>query len=230
MSTKLKIAAIYIGVAVISVGIITMAMFASGRVQKTADTDARTIQPDEPIVMTRLEEGVDLVNQRGEALNIEDLQGKVWVFAQFYAACPQCAKRNLQSLKALHDKHSADPDFRLVCITVTPEKDGAEELAKYSEVVGANPDSWYFLTGKPEELMPYMVKTMLYPSVKQRTDEKQIALYGAVAHDLSLAVFDRDLQMRGKFDLFNTAESNPELHGILKEELDSRIEYFLTKN
>ena len=230
MSNGLKIAGIYTGVAIISAGIIFMAMMAAGRVRNTAVEAEEQMSAREPVVMTRLEKGIDLVDQTGRELNIEDLQGKVWVFAQFYAACPQCAKRNLQSLKGLHDKFADDPDFRLVCVTVAPEKDTPEKLAKYADVVGADASSWLFLTGKPEELMPYMVEEMLYPSVKERTDKEEIALYGAVAHDLSLAVFDRDLQMRGKFDLFNTKESNPALYGEFSKELDRRIDYFLRQD
>lgn len=229
MSNGLKIAGIYAGVAVISAGIIFMAMMAAGRVDRTAEKAQEEMDAREPVVMTRLEEGIDLVDQEGKALNIEELQGKVWVFAQFYAACPQCAKRNLQSLKGLHDRFADNPDFRLVCVTVSPEKDTPEKLAKYADVIGADADSWLFLTGEPDELMPYMVKEMLYPAVKLRTDKEEIARYGAVAHDLSLAVFDKDLQMRGKFDLFNTEESNPALFDEFTKELDRRIEYFLAQ-
>ena len=41
-------------------------------------------------------------------------------FAQFYATCPMCAKRNSQGLKALYDKYKDNPDFVIVCITVGP--------------------------------------------------------------------------------------------------------------
>jgi cytochrome oxidase Cu insertion factor (SCO1/SenC/PrrC family) len=43
---------------------------------------------------------------------------------------------------------SADPDVRLVSITVDPEQDTAEVLVEYASRFGANHERWLFLTGE----------------------------------------------------------------------------------
>lgn len=47
----------------------------------------------------------------------------------------------------LQDALTAEPDVRLVSITVDPEHDTPEVLAQYAQSFAARPQRWWFLTG-----------------------------------------------------------------------------------
>jgi len=227
MSDKSKIVAIYAGVAVICAGIIAMVVFTRGGMRKNNAIAANIGKTMSAPVMAQITEGQTVISQDGVEMNILDLKGKVWVFVQFFAACPQCAKRNLTELKALVDRYKGQPDFRLVCISVDPERDDVEKLKGYADVLGADSSRWLFLTGNPETLLPYMVTQMKYPVVERRTDPAKIAQFGEMKHDLSLAVYDRDLQLRGKHALFGLQESDPALYKEQNNALNKKIRTFL---
>ncbi len=48
-------------------------------------------------------------------------------------------------------KERMGEDFFLYSITLTPERDTPERLAKYAEAIGAGP-GWTYLTGRPEDI------------------------------------------------------------------------------
>lgn len=229
MSDKAKIAAIYGGVAVICAAIISMVAFTRGGINRNREIIVNSGKPTEAPVMTTLTEGQTVINQDGTEMDLMDLKGKVWVFVQFFAACPQCAKRNLRDLKDIVERYQDNPDFRMVCVTVDPKRDTVDKLKTYADGLGADSSRWLFLTGDPETLMPYMVQQMKYPTVEERKDPTKIAELGLIKHDLALAVFDRDLQMRGKHALFGLKDTNPELYEEQNSALNTKIRTFLAQ-
>ena len=46
--------------------------------------------------LATLENDYELTRQDGKKVKLSELDGKVWVAAQFFAACPMCAKRNAE--------------------------------------------------------------------------------------------------------------------------------------
>lgn len=227
MTDKGKIAAIYGAVAVICAGIIAMVVFTQGANKRNREFAQNVGKALEDPVLTELTEPLQVTDQTGRTFDIRELEGKVWIFCQFYASCPECAKRNLKDLQGIYEKYRSNPDFRLVCMSVAPEKDGPEDLKSYAEGLGADSGTWLFLTGDPEELREYSLKQLKYPTAKKRTDPDEIALKGEYAHDLALSVFDRELQMRGKVDLFQIGDKESEAYQAARAAIDSRVERYL---
>jgi protein SCO1/2 len=163
-------------------------------------------------------------------VKISELKGKVWACAQFYASCPMCAKRNSQGLKDLYEKYKGNPDFVLVCITVNPENDGIEQMLSYAEGLDADSSNWWFLTGDAKALKDYMINEMKYQAIVKREDPEEAARLGEYEHDMSIAVYDRNLSMIKRHDLFNarkkgeaffTGEEN-KLHYTVKTLLEKK--------
>jgi len=229
MSDKVKIALIYTVVALVGIVVVGLASFARKGVDKRGEMRVNKVEETEARVYTTLTKPIEFKNQSGESVTLDDLRGKVWIFVQFYASCPQCAKRNYLELQNIHDTYKNHPDFRLVCVTVNPDRDTVQMMNDYAEALKAPKESWYFLTGKPAEIMPYMVEEFKYPTVKKLSDEAEIAEKGEFAHDLSLAVFDRDLQMRGKYDLFSNRDANPEVYELMKAKMGDQLKEYLGK-
>jgi protein SCO1 len=88
-----------------------------------------------------------LVERSGRRVTLADLRGTVWVTSFIYTECTEtCPLQSLQ-LSRLQDEFAGSPDLRLVSITVDPEHDTADVLARYAERYRANPERWLFLTG-----------------------------------------------------------------------------------
>ena len=224
MTYKRKIALIYISVAFISALILATTLYI-----RSSQLKPELVTP-EAIPLLTLEKDLTLTNQDGTEIHISDLQGKVWAFAQFYATCPMCAKRNGQGLKNLYHAFKDQSDFSLVCITVNPEEDTPEKMKSYAESLGADTSNWLFLTGDPEKLKDYMLNEMKYDPIQKREDPEEAIAKGALAHNMSIAVFDRNLTMLGRRDLFHARqqgeavykETEKALHAIVSKALDSK--------
>jgi protein SCO1/2 len=88
-----------------------------------------------------------LVERSGRRVTLADLRGTVWVTSFIYTECTEtCPLQSLQ-LSRLQEEFAGSPDLRLVSITVDPEHDTADVLARYAERYRADPERWLFLTG-----------------------------------------------------------------------------------
>ena len=233
MKDKQKIVLIYVSVAVISVLILYSTWMIRGRQhteqQQTLEKPFYEQQTEFQPLLT-LEQDIVLKRQDGKEVRMSELKGKVWAFAQFYASCPMCAKRNDQGLKSLYEKFKDNPDFVLVCITVNPENDGVEQMKSYAEGLEADVANWWFLTGEAEPLMQYMIDVMKYQAIVKREDPQEAATLGLYEHDMSIAVYDRNMSMVQRHDLYNARKKGEaffkgeenKLHYMVKSLLDKR--------
>ncbi len=221
MSDKAKIAAIYITVALVSALILATTFYI-----RSSQLKPELVVPEIKPMLT-LEKDLLLINQDGEEMHLSDLKGKVWAFAQFYATCPMCAKRNAQGLKNVYETFKDQPDFKLVCITVNPENDTPEEMKLYAKSLGADTSNWLFLTGDAEKLKDYMVNEMKYDPIQKREDPDEAASKGALAHNMSIAVFNRDMSMIGRRDLYNARQQGEAVYLETEKALHAMISQVL---
>lgn len=221
MTDKGKIALIYIVVAVVSVLILSITYFIRNEAVKP-----ELVTPElKPLMM--LEKDLVLTNQDGKEVHLFELKGKVWAFAQFYATCPMCAKRNAQGLKDLYQKFKDEPDFMLVCITVNPEDDTPEKMKSYAKSLGADTSNWWFLTGDPKALKDYMLNEMKYDPIQKREDPEEAAAKGALAHNMSIALYNREMSMIGRRDLYHAQIQGQAIYKETEKALHNMVENLL---
>lgn len=201
MTDKQKITTIYVSAAALSILILLITWLI--RPKPTPLEKPQYVEQGISAPLLSLKKDLVLKRQDGRDVKISELKGKVWAFAQFYASCPMCAKRNSQGLKTLYDKYKDNPDFVVICITVDPVTDGVEQMKSYAEALGADSNNWWFLTGDATALTDYMVNEMKYQSIVKRSDPDEAARLGAFEHDMSIAVYDRNLSMVTRHDLYN---------------------------
>ncbi len=229
MNDKARIIRIYSVVALICVLILATAFYI--RSQRVAPEVVPYYSEDSEFEsLLTLEKDLVLKNQDGNEVKISDLKGKVWAFAQFYATCPMCAKRNNQGLKSLYQKFKDVPDFRLVCITVNPEEDGVEQMKSYAEALDADSSNWLFLTGDAEALKSYMVSEMKYDPIKKREDPEEAAAKGELMHNMSIAVYNRDLSMVGRKDLSSARADGEKVYQEVEKSLHQMIDAVIKQN
>jgi protein SCO1 len=88
-----------------------------------------------------------LTDQRGRPVRRADLEGKVWVAGFIFTNCPEECPLMTAEMAQLQSDLANMPDFRLVSISVDPERDTPPVLSQYAARFNADPERWLFLTG-----------------------------------------------------------------------------------
>jgi protein SCO1/2 len=95
-----------------------------------------------------------LTTQTGARLSLRDLRGKVVAVTFIYASCADTCPLLTAKLAGLQRRLGPDfgPKVFFTAVTVDPEHDTPEVLARYAAAYGAKPAGWAFLTGTPAEI------------------------------------------------------------------------------
>jgi cytochrome oxidase Cu insertion factor (SCO1/SenC/PrrC family) len=88
-----------------------------------------------------------LVERSGQSVTRADLLGKVWIASVIFTRCVEECPLVSGHMARLQDVLTAEPDVRLVSITVDPAYDTPEVLTRYAQSFAAQPQRWFFLTG-----------------------------------------------------------------------------------
>lgn len=236
MTRKTTITLFYTGVALICAGILSIAFWlrqgnnADYRAPAAINTGKVTVAQWFPI-----EKDLSATNQDGQKVKLSDLRGKVWLIAEFFAVCPNCAVRNGKALREVYDEFKNNPDFQVVCISVDPEDDNLERLADYSKALGADSKNWWFLNaGETKATHEYLENVLKFMKVRERTDPVDVESNGKYIHDMAFSLVDRDFQVVGKWDLADadsdfSKQIDPNMEKKLKGELYDRIRSELAK-
>ena len=88
-----------------------------------------------------------LLERSGQPVTKAHLLGKVWIANVIFTRCAEECPLMSSHMARLQDAFAAEPDVRLVSITVDPEYDTPEVLAQYAQRFAAKPQRWWFLTG-----------------------------------------------------------------------------------
>lgn len=130
----------------------------------------------------------NLTDQTGASFAGESmLNGHVWVADFMFTNCPgPCPRMSSQ----MHEVQTAlaGQDVKLVSMTVDPDRDTPQELAKYAAYYSAKPGVWYFLTG-PREILDHLGNDVF----------KLNHVDGSFDHSTRFVLVDRKLQIRGYY-------------------------------
>lgn len=93
-----------------------------------------------------------LTDQSGQPFGSDQLDGKVAVVGFIYTHCPDICPMLTAQMRQLQNQLAGagllGEKTVLLSITVDPERDTPEVLARYAEQFDADPAAWYFLTGE----------------------------------------------------------------------------------
>ena len=236
MKRNTTIALFYTGVAAVSVGIISLAMWLRPGLDTSYQAPVTDTGKETPPQWFEIAKDLSAVNQDNQPVKLSDLRGKVWVVAEFFAICPHCAVRNGEELRKLYDEFGKHPDFHITCISVDPENDKQEKLADYAKALSAETKNWWFLNaGDAKTTHEYLENELKFFGIRERTDPLDVEANGKYAHDLGFILVDRDFKVIGKWPLADARSEegkklDPNLYQKLKDELFGRIRAELEKN
>jgi len=188
-----------------------------------------------------------LVGLSGQEVTRKVLEGKVWVANFIFTSCRLTCPQQSATMARLQADLQAEPDIRLVSITVDPDHDTPEVLARYATRFHADPRRWLFLTGEEQAIYTLaqegfrLSATILPPAAQtqterafsggpaapdsQRTNDLQaVAATGdatdALVHDAQFALVDRTARIRGYYsslDAEAVARLRDDVTALLKE-------------
>ncbi len=236
MKRNTTIALFYTGVAAICAGVISLSIYLSKGLNAPYQAPL-VINSGKDTAPEWFEITKDLpaTNQDNQAVKLSDLRGKVWIVAEFFAICPNCAIRNGAELRQIYDEFKGNPDFHIACISVDPENDHQEQLADYAKAVGAETKNWWFLNaGTAETTHHYLEHELKFFGIRERKDPLDIETNGKYAHDLGFILVDRNFHVIGKWPLADARSEDakkldPNMYQKLKDELLNRIRTELAK-
>ncbi len=154
----------------------------------------------------------ELIDQKGNRFNSNDLDGQVWAGSFFFSSCPStCYQQNIR-LQQLQVKF-AERGLQMVSITCDPVNDTPVTLSRYASRFNADPTNWRFLTTADGD-MRYI----------QRVGNDFFNLMvDASTHSDRVVVFDREGATRGSFSVLN-GEQYANLESLLDEVLNETVE------
>lgn len=90
---------------------------------------------------------------RGEELQLADLRGRPVVAVMFYASCESACPLLIRDALRLQDSlpQTAGRETRFLMVTIDPERDAPERLARYVEDNGLESPDWHFISGEPHQ-------------------------------------------------------------------------------
>jgi protein SCO1/2 len=93
-----------------------------------------------------------LTERSGKSLSREELRGKVWIASFVFTHCAGQCPTVVASMQRLQRALRFKENFRLVSVSVDPERDTPLVLAEYAQKASADPYKWLFLTGNKNEI------------------------------------------------------------------------------
>jgi protein SCO1/2 len=160
---------------------------------------------------------VKLVNQLGDSVSLNDLNGKVIVADFFFTHCPSICptltknmKKLQSSLKLKDDTKMIDTTFvQFVSFTVDPQRDSAEQLKRYADRFGVNHDVWWMLTGDKKTIYDFALNELkLGLQDGEGVDSNFI-------HSQKMVLLDKDRVVRGYYDGLDSASMEKLAEGIV---------------
>jgi protein SCO1/2 len=91
-------------------------------------------------------------NQEGKVVTDKDLIGKVYVAEYFFTTCKGICPKLNNNMKKVAEDYAGEPGFRILSYTVDPETDSVARMKHYADSLGADPQRWWFLTGRKDSL------------------------------------------------------------------------------
>jgi protein SCO1/2 len=150
-------------------------------------------QPEDPIAFGPLPD-FRLVSAQGEEVTLASLRGRPLVIGALFSTCTGPCPSIARGMEWLQGE-LAGTDALLVVVSVDPEVDSPEVLARYGERMGADPERWIFLTGA-EDAVHELVRTGFSLAVA-KADGADVPPGERVTHDVRLLAIDRAGQRRG---------------------------------
>ena len=132
-----------------------------------------------------------LTEASNKPVTLADLRGKVWVASFIFTSCAGSCPIMTHHLAQAQSDLPMREDFKLVSVSVNPERDTPAVLTRYAAKNGADRARWWFLTGDKAQIHRLSRETF-----KLAVDEGGTT----VDHSSKFVLVDRNGVIRGYYD------------------------------
>jgi len=141
---------------------------------------------------------IEFTNQLGKKVSLDDLRGKILVIDFFFSRCPGICPGLARSMKRLQDSFKKnDSIVHFISISVDPEYDSVPQLRKFADRIGANHDTWWFVTGDKKEIYDFAMNELKAGLADTQVDT-------AFIHTENFFLLDSNRVVRGWYNGFDT--------------------------
>ena len=92
------------------------------------------------------------LNQEGEVVSNEDIEGKIHVANFMFTSCGSICPKMTNHMKVVSDSYHLDEEVVLLSFSVMPWKDDVDVLHEYVSNKEITDKNWHFLTGDKSEI------------------------------------------------------------------------------
>ncbi len=136
------------------------------------------------------------VNQDGDTLTQEDVDGKVYVADFFFSTCPTiCPIMKTQMLR-IHEKYKGNDSLLILSHSINPRYDTPEVLKRYKEKLGVTSPQWQFLTGTQTDIYQLAQHSYLTSALEDSSAVED----GGFIHSGAFVLIDKDRHIRAIYD------------------------------
>ncbi len=133
-------------------------------------------------------------NQKGETVDNESYEDKVYVAEFFFTTCPSICPIMNQNMVKIQNEFYGNPKLGIASFTINPEYDTTEVLAQYAESYKITNPHWHLLTGNKDEIYKLANEGFnLYVA-----DAPEVE--GGFEHSGFFALIDKEGNIRSRFD------------------------------
>lgn len=138
------------------------------------------------------------LNQEGETITQEEVEGKVYVAEYFFTTCGTICPRMNKQMRRIQFEFAANDDVRLMSFTVDPDVDTVAQMKRYADDHGAKIGQWHFLTGSKEDLYALARKSFF---VLKPAEAQNLGDVGSdFIHTNNFVLVDQKGRIRGYYD------------------------------
>jgi protein SCO1/2 len=155
-----------------------------------------------------------LLNHTGDTIHLSD-DSNYKVIDFFFTRCPTICPVMSKAMYQVQDEFKDVGDVSLFSVSIDPDHDNEEVLAKYSRKYDALDSMWYFLTGEKEIIYNIASEGFKLSAVQEGTGA------GGFTHSDRLVLIDREGTIRGYYhgtDEIDVERLVVELRMLIKEE------------
>lgn len=147
-------------------------------------------------------ENIELTNQLGKKVSLDDLKGKVIVLDFFFTRCPTICPSMARNMKKLQKAFEpSDSLVQFISVSVDPEYDDVSRLRWWAEKFDVNPDNWWLMTGDKEKIYDFALSEM-------KASIADVGVDTAFIHTENFFVLDRQRIIRGWYNALDQEAQN----------------------
>lgn len=137
---------------------------------------------------------IEVVNQLGKKVSLDDLKGKVIVVDFFFTHCPTICPIMAKNMKKLQKAFApSDSLVQFISFSVDPENDPPSRLMWWAERFDVDPDNWWLVTGNKDSIYNFALGEM-------KASIADVGVDTAFIHTENFFVLDRNRVVRGWYN------------------------------